>query len=67
MSDDDDAPRPLTAEELALARELLDSYRAARAMGRLVRFGVILLAAIAATIAAWDQIAAKVRSAWPGH
>jgi hypothetical protein len=65
--DDDDTPRPLTTEELALARELLDSYRAARAMGRMVRVGVIGLAALAATIAAWDQIAAKWRSLWPGH
>lgn len=63
---DDPQERALTPEELRLARELLESYRAARAVGKLFRLALVGLAVIAAGIAAWDAIAAKART-WLGH
>lgn len=66
MREDEDAAEPLTEDELKLARELLESYRAARALGKAFRLGLIGLAVLAAGLTAYDAIAAKVRT-WLGH
>ena len=55
--------RPLTQEELQLARELLDGYRAARWATRAV---MIIAASIAAVALAWTQATSTVRGWFVG-
>jgi hypothetical protein len=42
-------------------REMVQTYEGVRAFGRFARMLIVTLAAIAAAVAAWDTISAKVR------
>lgn len=52
-----------SAEEAAILREVISTYRGLRAFGRLARIVVVSLAALGAGVAAWDMLMERVK-AW---
>lgn len=53
----------LSASEIEALREVLRAYEGWQALGRGVRALVVTLAAVAAAVAAWDVLVARVK-AW---
>ena len=51
----------LSEADVAALREVIEAFRAWRALGRGVRFLVVALGLVAAAIAAWETIAARAR------
>ena len=54
-----------TEDEVRMIREAIKAYEGLRAFGRGARFVVVALGLVAAFIASWEAITAKVR-AWLG-
>lgn len=50
-------------EEMVIIRAMIQTYRGLAAMGKISKFAVFGLAALAGAIAAWDVIISKIR-AW---
>ena len=56
----------LTEEDVRMIREALAAYRGMLALGRLGKALVVMLGTVAAAVAAWDVLAAKLRAAGGG-
>lgn len=52
--------------DVRIIHEMIGVYTGLRAWGRMARFIIIALAALAAAITAWDSIAEKVRTWFSG-
>ncbi len=62
----EESDRPLTPEERAQVRAMIEAFRGARATASMIKIGLIGLGMIAAALSAWDTVAAKARS-WLSH
>lgn len=55
----------LDPEEHRIVLEVVDAWRGWKAIGRILRVGVVLLGTVVAGFAAWDQLVAKLKNMMP--
>lgn len=52
----------LEPEEHKIVLEVIDAWRGWKAIGRIIRVGVVLLGTLVAAFAAWDAVVAKLKA-----